>query len=931
MIRTFSILLLLNSFLGFNQTIIKASAGGEFVLHYKYEGKQANKLEINIYSTRYACLFKSITLQNKPQFFINDLEISDDGNLLIVKTKTNQQVYNVRDEQLLKQVPLDQIVSLSHQSKYFLVSEEKKLEKYNSHGQKIGEHKLGTTKGLHSVQILNGDENFILKAIRKQHYFYSKSKNTAHRRTFADQTSIDKKHKRLICINRLGKHLSISSFSLPSVQKIYSINSSKFLKAYNKRFTNSDDILTIDHYNNTFSTDSRYLTITAKNREQEYFILLFDLIEKNIIGQIDLGTKDRDQLDFKWISNELLAIKASKHTYRLIHAPTGRNTNHLDVQMNFSDDQLEISSGKQAKKRILSDNLRYVALKHKSNLILAATALKQAPSILKDVQLIDFVAQSKLILLKRKDKLGFIFSEAIEYGMGGSSLPIQWFSDSCVFDSEKVLGEAESPLAYSYPRFERIKHISERHDTTDIEIILQTTSFNDDDTEIEFQLLDKTGVYYTGASAENYTHLWCNLVLQKLGRQAEQVNNFSITEISDDNPKKIAISVVLDYSGSMGSDRIFALETGLKKFFDNKLPEDAVSIIKYDDEVETQGELSQDKEIIRSNLETKAYEKFGGSTALLSGIDEGILSLQEVKNYDDRVIIVITDGNENASMISKNRLIANAIEQGIKVFTIGFGDFVSEPYLKSIAYNTRGNYYRIYQTNDLNWVYQDIYNKLNNYYKIKFKTPEKQKYKAMLKLCLDNNKGDSLTLQFDNSEIDLSQINMLSDDGFDMPFNEFSLDTIKQNTFKDVPDIVDFSEVKSYKEARLSSQAFIEDKSAELKEFEKMNLPHFEFVFDKTEITNNPQKEITELVSFLKKHGHISLEIVGHTDNVGDHDYNLTLSQNRADMIKSIITKKGINPDRLISIGKGDLEFKTENSSETGRQTNRRVEFNIIE
>ena len=70
--------------------------------------------------------------------------------------------------------------------------------------------------------------------------------------------------------------------------------------------------------------------------------------------------------------------------------------------------------------------------------------------------------------------------------------------------------------------------------------------------------------------------------------------------------------------------------------------------------------------------------------------------------------------------------------------------------------------------------------------------------------------------------------------------------------------------------------------------------------------------------------------IEGHTDSIGGEDYNLGLSQRRADSVKSYLVKQGIRSSRLSASGKGKGSPVADNSSATGRQQNRRVEV-IIE
>lgn len=76
----------------------------------------------------------------------------------------------------------------------------------------------------------------------------------------------------------------------------------------------------------------------------------------------------------------------------------------------------------------------------------------------------------------------------------------------------------------------------------------------------------------------------------------------------------------------------------------------------------------------------------------------------------------------------------------------------------------------------------------------------------------------------------------------------------------------------------------------------------------------------------LKDQAKLSVEIGGHTDNVGKPDYKLTLSGRRAAAVKNWLVARGIAAARLTSHGYGDTQPLVKNDSEEHRAQNRRVE-----
>jgi outer membrane protein OmpA-like peptidoglycan-associated protein len=96
------------------------------------------------------------------------------------------------------------------------------------------------------------------------------------------------------------------------------------------------------------------------------------------------------------------------------------------------------------------------------------------------------------------------------------------------------------------------------------------------------------------------------------------------------------------------------------------------------------------------------------------------------------------------------------------------------------------------------------------------------------------------------------------------------------------------------------------------------------------EIITTSYQELDQLVKYLQENPSVEIEIAGHTDNVGKEDYNLKLSQDRADVIGTYLIEKKVAPNRLVMKGYGKQHPIVTNETLEGRQKNRRVEFKII-
>lgn len=89
--------------------------------------------------------------------------------------------------------------------------------------------------------------------------------------------------------------------------------------------------------------------------------------------------------------------------------------------------------------------------------------------------------------------------------------------------------------------------------------------------------------------------------------------------------------------------------------------------------------------------------------------------------------------------------------------------------------------------------------------------------------------------------------------------------------------------------------------------------------------------ELDRLVRLMNENPDLKIEIQAHTDNQGRAAYNKKLSDRRADSALQYLIENGIAPERMSSVGFGDTKPVADNTTEEGRQQNRRVELIIID
>ena len=100
------------------------------------------------------------------------------------------------------------------------------------------------------------------------------------------------------------------------------------------------------------------------------------------------------------------------------------------------------------------------------------------------------------------------------------------------------------------------------------------------------------------------------------------------------------------------------------------------------------------------------------------------------------------------------------------------------------------------------------------------------------------------------------------------------------------------------------------------------------FDTDKADLKQESAPSLAEIGKLLKGQPELKVYIVGHTDNAGAFDYNMSLSQRRAkSVVDQLVQSFGISPDRLRAVGAGMIAPVATNDDEAGRSKNRRVEI----
>ena len=89
------------------------------------------------------------------------------------------------------------------------------------------------------------------------------------------------------------------------------------------------------------------------------------------------------------------------------------------------------------------------------------------------------------------------------------------------------------------------------------------------------------------------------------------------------------------------------------------------------------------------------------------------------------------------------------------------------------------------------------------------------------------------------------------------------------------------------------------------------------------------EDSLVRLAKSLNKYPNTNIDVIGHTDNVGNESYNQELSARRAGSVAAILAQSGVSQSRMRAYGRGELKPIKSNDTANGRAANRRVEIII--
>ncbi len=927
---------------GQNHTQSVTSGNSKFVGKIIYQGKdKATGMQLysaKVYSVAYNSLIQDVQIKFQNKADIDSITLSHNGKLLYVYQEPEHRVYNVRTGQLIVKFKEPVHIAFAHNDNYFVVSNFAWVTAFDSYtAEELEHYQIAPDNAITELTVTPDDSHIIAKTDRKQVVVWKKGVEKARKKFYGDDIVVSADGKELTVTRATSNNLATFTYSLPEFKRLKKQSLDKILRdrarAQTLELRASDPskksaIIRASKFINEgykLSNVGHYVAFFTESPNEEKELLVLNTLTGEILLEDVVGTP-KQNVEVKWYNDSLMipvnAVKAG-----VFNANQGRYDSQLELE--FFQGSGRIRDKKLLQNRKVSSNFKLTAFPEGDNLLLRSTAESEAQGEVKGHKLVDFSPNSAYVFVENTSDGRIGYLEATDV-LAGKIHKITYFSEEKREMTEDLVKDELLPLGAKYNRISAFKHISEAKPEDSLQIVMKTVEAGKT-SGVQVQLIDKNGIYYYGAGTAEFKKIWCNLMVKGSDGNVKQIDNFQVTENRNTDTLPNAIAVVMDYSGSMGWARVDAVQDGAEKLLRAKKAKDQIALIKYDNHVVLESKLTDNQQKLLRRLYLNDYSNFGGGTALLDALNAGIFAVRNAENVGKKIVLLLTDGFENASLATRNEVLANALQSGVSIFSVGFGALIDEPFLKSLSYTTYGGNYHIYQTPDFDWVFTDIYQKAVNYYSVNYETDDQGSQVYLLKICHENGVADTMVVEYDNNPADIAML-LSTDNKFKTnPVKAFGTEEIDIDGF-DYPEIKDFSKVKTRQPLQPKRFKLDEDKQTKIEdEFYTIELPRFNFYYDRTETVQETEKRIGELAQFLKKYPEIKLEIIGHTDNSGTIDYNQKLSQDRADFVKSLIVAKGIKANRLKAVGYGETSPILGNETEEGRSKNRRVEFRIVE
>jgi Mg-chelatase subunit ChlD len=241
-------------------------------------------------------------------------------------------------------------------------------------------------------------------------------------------------------------------------------------------------------------------------------------------------------------------------------------------------------------------------------------------------------------------------------------------------------------------------------------------------------IIDGDGMFPSGATRGTFRNNWCYLTVN-----GDPVTQYNVREVQESENVPTVYALVLDHSGSMGSNAN-KMQEAVRNFINKKKPQDAICIVKYDSHTQLEVPINTNVAALQAQFQSNGLQGYGGTTAIINGIMKGMETIQP-SAYRRKVVISFTDGADNSSTVTKEYATWYAQQNNINLCTIDFNHSNYNNFMQELANNTSGTYTYFTNSSQFGNVFDDVVNKMNHSYVVTYKRQTPGYQTVVLRYC----------------------------------------------------------------------------------------------------------------------------------------------------------------------------------------------------
>ena len=257
-----------------------------------------------------------------------------------------------------------------------------------------------------------------------------------------------------------------------------------------------------------------------------------------------------------------------------------------------------------------------------------------------------------------------------------------------------------------------------------ISVVVRSNRHYTDSTIAEVAVHDRMGQSVHGLAWDSrrpdqadLSSFWRDTILQTLGVPGDY-DSCSVVEHHVPRSTGFAVGFVLDHSPSMTTPRAIRMQRAVHAAIRRMAPADAVTVVKFTAAVRVEVPLMTDKPTALETFKINGINVRQDGTAIYDGILRALQEVDRAVNTQRRVLLVFTDGEDNASTVTLDSTINAALQRNTVIHVITYG-MTEQRDISRLASETGGSVHALFDVYAIDSIFLDKYEGLRSGYTVR--------------------------------------------------------------------------------------------------------------------------------------------------------------------------------------------------------------------